>query len=122
MDTATAHKRLEEIREELDRSIRVLRGEQEADVWASEYPQDPADAGANLSESERTEAILALAKVTAVPGARRPEAHRAWHVRDVRGLRWRGSRRPARGQAGSGQMRQVPGKMGQATPLSPMLE
>jgi DnaK suppressor protein len=62
MDTATAHKRLEEIREELDRSIRVLRGEQEADVWASDYPQDPADAGANLSESERTEAILALAK------------------------------------------------------------
>ena len=26
------------------------RGEQAADEWASEYPQDPADAGANLSE------------------------------------------------------------------------
>lgn len=61
MDTATAHKRLEEIRAELDRSIRVLKGEQEQDEWASDYPQDPADAGANLSESERTEAILALA-------------------------------------------------------------
>ncbi len=63
MDTATARKRLEEIRAELDRSIRVLRGEQDQDEWASEYPQDPADAGANLSESERTEAILALAKM-----------------------------------------------------------
>lgn len=62
MDTTTAHKRLEEICEELDRSIRVLRGEQEQDEWASDYPQDPADAGANLSETERTEAILALAK------------------------------------------------------------
>jgi DnaK suppressor protein len=63
MDTATAHKRLEEIREELDRSIRVLRGEQELEDRAADYPQDPADAGANLSENERTEAILALAKV-----------------------------------------------------------
>ncbi len=61
MDTAIAHKRLEEIREELDRSIRVLK-RQEPDEWRSEYPQDPADAGANLSESERSEAILALAK------------------------------------------------------------
>ena len=63
MDTATARKRLEEIRAELDRSIQVLRGEQDQDEWASDYPQDPADAGANLSESERTEAILALAKM-----------------------------------------------------------
>ena len=30
---------------------------------SSEYPQDPADAGANLSESERTEAVLAVAKM-----------------------------------------------------------
>jgi DnaK suppressor protein len=61
MDTAIAHKRLEEIRAELDRSIGVLK-RQEPDEWRSEYPQDPADAGANLSESERSEAILALAK------------------------------------------------------------
>jgi DnaK suppressor protein len=63
MDTAIARKRLEEIRAELDRSIRVLKGEQEQDEWASDYPQDPADAGANLSESERTQAILALARL-----------------------------------------------------------
>ena len=63
MDTATARKRLDEIRAELERSIRVLRGEQDQDEWASDYPQDPADAGANLSESERTEAVLALANL-----------------------------------------------------------
>ena len=63
MDTAAARRRLDEIRAELDRSIKVLRGEQEQDEWTSEYPQDPADAGANLSESERTEAVLALAKL-----------------------------------------------------------
>jgi DnaK suppressor protein len=63
MDTATARKRLEEIRSELDRSISVLKGEQPQDERILEYPQDPADAGANLSESERTEAILAVAKM-----------------------------------------------------------
>src|SRR5258708_13180955 len=63
MDTAAARKRLDEIRAELERSIKVLRGEHEQDEWASDYPQDPADAGANLSESERTEAVLALAKL-----------------------------------------------------------
>ncbi len=63
MDTATARKRLEEIRSELDRSISVLKGEQPQDERILEYPQDPADAGANLSESERTEAVLAVAKM-----------------------------------------------------------
>lgn len=62
MDTATARKRLEEIRSELDRSISVLKGEQPEEERVLDYPQDPADAGANLSESERTEAVLALAK------------------------------------------------------------
>ena len=63
MDTATARKRLEEIRSELDRSITVLKGEQPQEERILDYPQDPADAGANLSESERTEAILAVAKM-----------------------------------------------------------
>jgi DnaK suppressor protein len=62
MDTATARKRLEEIRGELERSIAVLTGEQERDERALDYPQDPADAGANLSESERTQAVLHVAK------------------------------------------------------------
>lgn len=63
MDTTAARKRLDEIRAELERSIEVLRGEQQQDERVLEYPQDPADAGANLSESERTEAVLALAKL-----------------------------------------------------------
>ena len=63
MDTAAARKRLDKIRAELERSIKVLRGEHEQDEWVLDYPQDPADAGANLSESERTEAVLAAAKV-----------------------------------------------------------
>jgi DnaK suppressor protein len=63
MDTATARKRLEEIHSELDRSISVLKGEQPQDDRLLDYPQDPADAGANLSESERSEAILAVAKM-----------------------------------------------------------
>jgi RNA polymerase-binding transcription factor len=63
MDTAAARKRLDEIRAELERSIKVLRGEHDHDEWVLDYPQDPADAGANLSESERTEAVLAFAKL-----------------------------------------------------------
>ncbi len=61
MNAATARERLEEIRDGLDRSILVLTGEHQ-DEWVPEYPQDPADAGANLAETERTEAVLALAR------------------------------------------------------------
>jgi RNA polymerase-binding transcription factor DksA len=62
MDTAIARKHLEEIQAELERSIAVLKGEAEQDERASDYPQDPADAGANLSESERTQAVLHVAR------------------------------------------------------------
>jgi DnaK suppressor protein len=62
MDTAIARKRLDEIRSEIERSISVLKGEQEEDERVLDYPRDPADAGANLSESERSEAILAAAR------------------------------------------------------------
>jgi DnaK suppressor protein len=61
MNVATTRKRLEEIRDGLDRSILVLDGEHH-DEWVPEYPQDPADAGSNLAETERTEAVLALAR------------------------------------------------------------
>jgi DnaK suppressor protein len=63
VNTATARKRLEEIRGELDKSIAVLQGEQPADRTGSDSPQDPADAGTNLSENDRTQAVLAAAKV-----------------------------------------------------------
>jgi RNA polymerase-binding transcription factor DksA len=62
MDTAIARKRLDEIRSEIERSISVLKGEQQEDERVLDYPRDPADAGANLSESERSEAILAAAR------------------------------------------------------------
>ena len=61
MDTAAARHRLEQILGDLDRSILVLTGEHQ-DEWVPEYPQDPADAGANLAETERTVAVLALAR------------------------------------------------------------
>lgn len=63
MDTATALKRLEEIRDDLERSIAVLQGENNhADASAAGYPQDPADAGANLSEADRSQAVLEAAR------------------------------------------------------------
>jgi RNA polymerase-binding transcription factor DksA len=63
MDTATARQRLEDTRDEIERSIAVLTGEHQPDQPAADYPQDPADAGANLSESDRSEAMLAFAKM-----------------------------------------------------------
>ena len=63
MDTDTARKRLDEMRGELDKSIMVLEGEQPAERGGSDSPQDPADAGTNLSENDRTQAVLAAAKV-----------------------------------------------------------
>jgi DnaK suppressor protein len=62
MDVATARQRLEQIRAELDRSILVLTAEHE-DERIPEYPRDAADAGANLAETQRTAAVLALARV-----------------------------------------------------------
>lgn len=62
MDTATARKRLEEIRHDLDRSIAVLQGENHRDDSVSGSPQDPADAGANLSEADRSQAVLEAAQ------------------------------------------------------------
>jgi DnaK suppressor protein len=62
MDVTLARRRLEEIRGELDRSIGVLNGTGEHSRAARDYPQDPADAGANISESERSEAVLAAAR------------------------------------------------------------
>jgi DnaK suppressor protein len=61
MDVMTARKRLEETRDELDRSITMLQGDKPLE-YVSEFPQDPADAGSNLSETERTEAVITVAK------------------------------------------------------------
>lgn len=62
MDVTMARQRLEEICSELDRSITVLNGADGQHPDSGDYPQDPADAGANLSESERSEAVLAVAR------------------------------------------------------------
>jgi len=57
-----ARKRLEEMRDELNRSISILQGERPAPLAAAGYPQDSADAGSTLSETDRTEAILDSAR------------------------------------------------------------
>ncbi len=62
MDVATARKRLEEMRGELDRTISVLQGERPGQAGDWDVPQDPADSGSNLSEADRTEAMLSAAK------------------------------------------------------------
>jgi DnaK suppressor protein len=62
MDTAIARKRLEGIRHDLERSMTVLRGENHRDGAVSESPADPADAGANLSEADRSQAVLEAAQ------------------------------------------------------------
>jgi DnaK suppressor protein len=59
VDTATARERLEEMRGQIDRSILVLRGEHPSGRAATDAPQDPADAGTTLTETDRTEAALA---------------------------------------------------------------
>jgi DnaK suppressor protein len=62
MDVTAARGRLEKICHELERSIGVLNGSGERAGWTGDYPQDPADAGANISENERSEAVLAAAR------------------------------------------------------------
>lgn len=66
LNMTAARKRLEEVRDELDRSVAVLNGAHQQHPLVSDYPQDPADAGTNLAESDRAEAILAAAKARRV--------------------------------------------------------
>ena len=58
MDAAVTRKRLEEMLDGLDRSIAVLKGENPAPGDSPSNSLDPADAGANLSETDRIEAVL----------------------------------------------------------------
>lgn len=62
LDIAAARKRLGEVRDELDRSVAVLNGAHQMHPLVTDYPQDPADAGTNLAESDRAEAMLEAAK------------------------------------------------------------
>ncbi len=62
METTVARKRLEEMRDDLDRSISILQGERPAPLAGAGYPTDSADAGSSLSETDRTEAVLLSAR------------------------------------------------------------
>ena len=60
MDVSIARKRLEQMRDELDRSIAYLEGPEPLRSVSAE--KDSADAGASLTENDRTEAILHSAR------------------------------------------------------------
>ena len=60
METITVRKRLETARDDLDRSISVLRDERPVS-GSADFPQDEADVGTSLSEADRADAVLALA-------------------------------------------------------------
>jgi len=62
MEIAAAQKRLEEMRDDLDRTIAILQGERPDPAAGAGYPQDSADAGAALSEADRTDAVLDSAR------------------------------------------------------------
>jgi phage/conjugal plasmid C-4 type zinc finger TraR family protein len=50
------------MRSELDRTISVLQGDGPGERGERDTPQDPADAGTNLSEADRSEAVLNAAR------------------------------------------------------------
>src|ERR1700734_2302471 len=60
VETITVRKRLESARDDLDRSIAVLRGERPVS-GSADFPQDEADVGTSLSEADRAEAVPAPA-------------------------------------------------------------
>jgi DnaK suppressor protein len=62
VEITVARKRLEEMRDGLDRSIAILQGEGPGPLAGAGYPQDAADAGSTLSETDRSEAILHSAR------------------------------------------------------------
>jgi DnaK suppressor protein len=62
VDITVARKRLEEMRDDLDRTISILQGERPGPLAGAGYPQDSADAGSALSETDRTDAVLHSAR------------------------------------------------------------
>jgi len=58
MEISVARKRLEEMRDDLDRTVRVLRGEHPLARGGS---AEAGDAGANLTEADRNEAAVQAA-------------------------------------------------------------
>ena len=117
MDVSTARKRLEETRDELDRSIMVLQDDRPLEE-RGEFAPDPADAGSNLSETERTEAVITVAKqqLAEVLGAlHRIDDGSYGTCVDCGKRRTRG---PPGGQAGSGAVRGLPGKAGPTATLT----
>ena len=58
MEISVARKRLEEIRDELDRTVDVLKGEHPLSRGGS---AEAGDAGANLTEADRNEAAVQAA-------------------------------------------------------------
>ena len=60
VEITVARKRLEEMRDDLDRTMRYCTATTR--LWQARVPQESADAGANLSEADRTEAILDSAR------------------------------------------------------------
>src|SRR5260370_12400803 len=66
LDIAAARTRLEDVVDELNRWVAVLDGANQRHPLVADYPQDPADAGTNLAESDRAEAILDAAKARRV--------------------------------------------------------
>jgi DnaK suppressor protein len=59
LETTVVRRRLEDVRDELDRSLAVLNGAHDKHPLVA---ADPADAGTNLAESDRSEAVLAAAR------------------------------------------------------------
>src|SRR5580765_7256914 len=68
VETTVARKRLEEMRDDLDRTIAVLQGERPGPVAGTGYPQDSADAGSMLSEADRTQRDGVLAALSRIDG------------------------------------------------------
>jgi DnaK suppressor protein len=62
MEITVARKRLEEMRDDLDRSIAILAEERPGPAAGAGYPQDAADAGSALTDTDRTEAVLLSAR------------------------------------------------------------
>jgi RNA polymerase-binding transcription factor len=62
LDLEAVRRRLTEVAADLQRSLEVLGTDRQQNPLVADYPQDPADSGTNLAESDRTEAMLTAAR------------------------------------------------------------
>ena len=118
VETTVARKRLEEMRDDLDRSISILQGERPAPLAGAGYPHRPGRRGLQPVRDRPHRGGPAFGPRPAGRGTGRAGPRRLQQLRALRRLRGRRCRRPGSRPGRGGWLCQLPGQFAPSPPLA----